>query len=123
MKTLSLSLSLGLALAAALPACVQKATDKTVVFLLAVSGHPQVQQVGLRGRDKPLSWQNDQPLKLSEKDSLYRAVVTIHTGYKATEVKFTLNGEFELKEKDNRRVELSSSDTTVYRARFDVPPR
>ena len=58
-----------------------------------------------------------------KKDSLYRAVVTIHTGYKVTEVKFTLNGDFELKEKDNRRIEFGPTDTTVYRARFDVVPR
>lgn len=121
MKTLSLLL--GLALAALLPACVQKATDKTVVYLLDVSGHPNPGLVGLRGRDKPLNWNSDQPLALVKKDSLYRAVVTIHTGYKATEVKFTLNGEFELKNQDNRRVEFGPSDTTVYRARFDVPAR
>ena len=114
---------LGLGLAALLPVCVQKATDKPVVYLLDVSGHPNPGPVGLRGRDKPLSWDYDQPLTLLKKDCLYRAVVTIHTGYKATEVKFTLNGEFELKNHDNRRVEFGPSDTTVYRARFDVPPR
>ena len=39
--------------------------------------------------------------------------------YKATEVKFTLNGDFELKEKDNRRIEFGPVDTAVYWARFD----
>ena len=110
---------LGLAFASLLlPSCVQKASDKTVVYLLDVSGHPNVQQAGLRGRDKPLSWDYDLPLTLVKKDSLYRAVVTTHTGYKATEVKFTLNGEFELKEKDNRRVTFGPGDTTVYRVKF-----
>ena len=115
---------LALALAALLlPGCVQKASDKTVVYLLEVHGHPNVRQVGLRGRDKPLSWDYDLPLTLVKKDSLYRAVVTIHTGYNTTEVKFTLNGGFELKEKDNRRIVFGSTDTTVYRARFDAVPR
>ena len=103
--------------------CVQKATHKTVVYLLDVSGQPNVQQAGLRGRDNPLSWDADLPLTVVKKDSPYRSVVTIHTGYKVTEVKFTLNGDFELKEKDNRRIEFGPTDTTVYRARFDVVPR
>ncbi|WP_201982220.1 DoxX family protein [Hymenobacter rubidus] len=106
-----------------LPGCVQPAHDKTVVYLLDVSGHPNVQQVGLRGRDKPLSWDSDLLLTPIRKDSLYRAVVTTHTGYKVTEVKFTLNGDFELKEKANRRILFGPADTTVYRARFDVVPR
>ncbi|UOQ95899.1 DoxX family membrane protein [Hymenobacter sp. 5317J-9] len=110
-----------LALAALLlPGCVQQAHDKTVVYLLDVSGHPDVQQVGVRGRDKPLSWDYDLQLTPIKKDSLYRAVVTTHTGYKVTEVKFTINGDYELKGKENRRIEFGSADTAVYRARFDV---
>ena len=113
----------GLALAALLlPGCVQKARDKTVVYLLDVSGHPNVQQVGLRGRDKPLSWSNDLPLTLLKKDGLYRAVVTTHTGYNATEVKFTINGDFELKDQANRRIVFGPADTTVYQAKFEVRP-
>lgn len=103
-----------------LPGCVQKATDKTVVYLLEVSGQPAVQQVALRGRDKPLSWDRDLALTPIVKDSLYRAVVTTHTGYKATEVKLILNGEFELKDQENRRIVFGPQDTTVYRARFGV---
>ncbi|WP_317173316.1 DoxX family protein [Hymenobacter armeniacus] len=103
-----------------LPGCVQPAHDKTVVYLLDVSGHPKVQQVGLRGRDKPLSWDYDLQMTPIIKDSLYRAVVTTHTGYKVTEVKFAINGDYELKQKANRRIEFGPADTTVYRARFDV---
>lgn len=112
-----------LALAALLPACVQKATDKTVVYLLDVRGHPGVQQVGLRGRDNPLSWDHDLVLTPVKKDSLYRAVVTTHTGYNVTEVKFTLNGEFELTDQPNRRVVFGPTDTVVYRARFNAGAR
>ena len=111
-----------LLLAGVLPACVQKATYKTVVYLLDVSGRPHVQQVGLRGRDKPLSWNQDLPLTPVVQDSLYRVVVTTHTGYLATEVKFTVDGEFELKEADNRRIAFRSGDTLVYRARFGRLP-
>lgn len=109
-----------LLLASALQSCVQPATDKTVVYLLDVSNLPNVQQVGLRGRDKPLSWNEDLLLTPVVKDSLYRAVVTTHTGFLITEVKFTVNGEMELPNAANRRIEFSSGDTTVYRARFGV---
>ncbi|RSK44025.1 DoxX family protein [Hymenobacter rigui] len=111
------------ALALLLPGCVQPAHDKTVVYLLDVKGLPDVRQVGLRGRDKPLSWDQDLRLTPTGPDStLYRAVVTTHTGYLLTEVKFTVNGEFELKDADNRRIKFGPGDTTVYRARFNVRP-
>ncbi|TGE24507.1 hypothetical protein E5K00_04655 [Hymenobacter aquaticus] len=122
MKTPSLLVALCLS-SLLLPACVQPAHDKTVVYLLDVRGLPNVRQVGLRGRDKPLSWDQDLPLTPVGPDStLYRAVVTTRTGYRITEVKFTVNGDFELKNADNRRIEFGPGDTTVYRARFDVRP-
>lgn len=120
MKTRSLLL---LTFGGLLAGCVQPAHDKTVVYLLDISGLPNVKQVGLRGRDKPLSWEQDLPLVPANPDStLYRAVVTTHTGYLITEVKFTVNGEFELQQADNRRVEFSHGDTAIYRARFNVRP-
>lgn len=107
-------------LAVLLPGCVQPSADKTVVYLLDVSGHGPVRQVGLRGRDKPLSWEQDVKLMPVVPDSLYRAVVTTRTGYRVTEVKFTLNGEFELPGGANRRVEFGPGDTATYRAQFGI---
>jgi putative oxidoreductase len=107
-----------------LAACVQPAYDRTVVYELDVSRVKGVQAVGVRGADRPLSWEQDTPLTPVIRDSLYRAVVTYHTGYLATEVKFTVNGTFELANSDNRKVRLTKTtvggDTTVYRAVFDV---
>ncbi|QIX63331.1 hypothetical protein HER32_20000 [Hymenobacter sp. BT18] len=115
-------LSLWLSLGFLLPACVQPAHNKTVVYLLDVRGIPNVQQVGLRGRDNPLSWDQDLPLTpVGNDSSLYRTVVTTRTGYLVTEVKFTVNGEFELQQADNRRIAFGApGDTVVYRARFNV---
>ncbi|MDZ7935758.1 MAG: hypothetical protein U5M51_12520 [Emticicia sp.] len=59
---------------------------------------------GVAGEGKPLSWQSDLPLKEIVKDSLYSTTLTVETGYLFSEVKFTVNGEFELQDKDNRRV-------------------
>lgn len=103
-----------------LTSCVQKAYEKTVTFTVDVSSVKNVKNVSLRGNEKPLSWQKDRAMTPIKQDSLYTVTVTFLTGYKFTEVKFVVNDEFELKDKDNRRIEYSSSDTTMYHAVFDV---
>jgi putative oxidoreductase len=113
---------LPLAALSLLAGCVQPAFDKTVVYTLDVSGIPDVKTVGVRGDDRPLSWDSDRALTPVVKDSLYRVTVTYHTGYLKTEVKFTVNGDFELKEGGNRRVAFGPRDTTAYQARFNVRP-
>jgi hypothetical protein len=100
--------------------CVQKAYKKTVVFKLNTANQKNIQSVGVRGGEKPLSWQQDLPLSTIKKDTLYMATVNFLTGYNFTEIKFAINGNFELKEKDNRKIVFSKSDTTYYNAVFDV---
>lgn len=104
----------------AFSSCVQKSSKKTVVLKLNVQGIKNIQSVGIRGNEKPLSWDYDLELKPIVKDTLYTATFSIVTGYKFTEAKFTINSQFELPEKDNRRIVFSESDTTVYEATFDV---
>ena len=100
--------------------CVQKSSKKTIVVKLNVEAIKNIQVVGIRGEEKPLSWNNDLELQPIIKDSLYTATFSLVTGYTFTEVKFTINGEFELNEKDNRKIILSDKDTTYYTAKFDV---
>ncbi len=100
--------------------CVQKTYKKTVVFSLDVSGIKNIKKVGIRGENDPLNWNYDTEMILLKKDSIYKAVVTFETGYKFAELKFTVNDDFELKEKDNRRITFSDKDTTFYKAKFDV---
>lgn len=100
--------------------CVQKAYKKTVVVTLTVQNMRDIKTVGLRGEGKPLSWDNDLEMKTLVKDSLYTATVTAVTGYKFAEIKFTVNGEFELQEKPNRRVVFAKGDTTFYEAVFNT---
>jgi hypothetical protein len=107
----------------ALTSCVQKSNKKTVVLKLNVQGIRNIQSVGIRGNEKPLSWNYDMELKPIIKDTLYTATFSLVTGYKFTEAKFTVNGQFELNEKDNRKIMFSSKDTTVYEAKFDVPKK
>ena len=103
-------------------ACVQKAYLKTVVVTLTVPNKKGIQSVGVRGSGKPLSWETDFPLTEVIKDSVYKAAIQATTGYKFAEVKFTVNGEWELKEKPNRKIMFSEkSDTTYLELLFDKP--
>lgn len=102
-----------------LASCVQKSYTKTVLVTLKVSNMKDIKSVGIRGQGKPLSWDNDYEMKPVVKDSLYTATITTVTGYKFAEIKFTVNGDFELKEQPNRRVVFSDKDTTYYNAIFN----
>lgn len=108
--------------AAVLAGCVQKTYNKTVVYTLRVEGMKGIQSVGIRGTDKPLNWNADYTLTAVKPDSLYQATITYQTGYKFTEIKFVVNGQFELENAPNRRVVFSDTDTTRYSAVFNKNP-
>lgn len=99
--------------------CVQKTYKKTVVFTVDASEIKNIKKVGIRGNDKPLSWDYDTKMKEIKKDSLYQVTITGETGYKFTEVKFVVNDTFELQNEDNRRVIFSKKDTTFFKAKFN----
>jgi hypothetical protein len=99
--------------------CVQKTYKKTVVFTLDVSEIKNVKKVGIRGNDKPLSWDYDTEMIEIKKDSLFQITITGETGYKFTEVKFVVNDTFEFQNQDNRRVIFSEKDTTFFKAKFN----
>jgi hypothetical protein len=99
--------------------CVQKTYKKTVVLELNTAGVQNINTVGVRGNDKPLNWDKDFEMTAVKKDSLYTVSFTGFTGYKFTEIKFVINGEFELKEEKNRRIIFADGDTTVYKATFN----
>lgn len=103
-------------------ACVQPAYNKTVVLTLKVNGIQDIQTVGVRGEGSPLSWNKDLLLEPVVPDSLYTVTVTGRTAYTFTEIKFTVNGQFELEGKPNRRLEFAPGDTTFYQATFNVQP-
>jgi hypothetical protein len=102
-----------------LPSCVQESYVRHIKVTLDVSAIDSITSVGVRGNGDPLSWNKDYPMQMLVKDSLYTAVITTKTGYKFGECKFTANGAFELKGKENRRVYFAESDTTYYHAIFD----
>jgi hypothetical protein len=104
--------------------CVQKTKKYPVRCILDVSKLKDVNTAGIRGSGAPLDWQNDFEMKTLIEDSLYVADITFDTGYIGTEIKFTVNGQFELAGRDNRRIIFDTgSDTTIYKAIFDVPDK
>ena len=112
--------SLFLAFIFTIPSCVQESYVRHIKVTLDVSEIDSITSVGIRGAGHPLSWQTDYPMQELVKDSLYIAVITTKTGYKFGECKFTVNGDFELKGKENRRVYFAESDTTYYHAVFGI---
>jgi putative oxidoreductase len=100
--------------------CVQESYVRHIKVTLDVSGLKEISKVGVRGNGDPLSWAEDYPMQELVKDSLYTAVITTKTGYKFGECKFTVNGDFELKDRENRRVYFGESDTTYYHAVFGI---
>lgn len=102
-----------------LAGCVQKSYKRTVVVTLSVPNIKDIKTAGIRGEGKPLSWNTDYEMKPVVKDSLYKATITAVTGYKFAEIKFTVNGVFELKDQPNRRIIFSDKDTTYFNAVFD----
>lgn len=99
--------------------CVQKTSHKTVIFILKVDGIKNIKSVGVRGKDKPLSWDSNFDLVPIKKDSIYKATVSYNTGYKFTEVKFVVDGEFELRNDSNRKINFSEKDTIIFYAEFN----
>ncbi|MDI1256277.1 MAG: hypothetical protein PSV16_09250 [Flavobacterium sp.] len=99
--------------------CVQKSYNRTIVFKLDAKDIKNITTAGIRGNDKPLNWDNDFPMTFDPKDSLYKATITGNTGYLFTEVKFVVNGEFEFKDRENRKIYFENKDTIVYNAVFN----
>jgi hypothetical protein len=110
---------IALLLSLILTGCVQKTYQKTVVFTLDASEIKNIKTACIKGNDKPLSWSKNSEMKAIKKDSLYQLTITFETGYTFTEIKFMVNDSLEFKNKDNRRVNFSTTDTTFYKAKFN----
>ena len=102
-----------------LSSCVQKTKTHVVTLFLDVSGIKDIKSVGVRGEEKPFSWDSDLEMEVVKKDSIYKKIVEIKTGRLCSEIKFTVNGNFELKEKENRKVYLNSNGNTIYKVTFN----
>ena len=102
-----------------LTSCVQKSYNRKVILLLDVSGNKDIKSVGIRGENKPFSWDYDTEMEVVKKDSLYKKTFEINTGRLCTELKFTINGNFELQDKENRKVYFNENGETIYKVVFN----
>jgi PBP1b-binding outer membrane lipoprotein LpoB len=102
-----------------LTSCVQKSYNRKVTLLLDVSGNKDIKTVGIRGENKPFSWNEDVAMEVVKKDSLYKKTFEMNTGRLCTELKFTVNGEFELQDQENRKVYFAENGETIYKAKFN----
>lgn len=103
-----------------LSSCIQKTKNQSVTLLLDVSGQKNIEIVGVRGQGNPLEWDKDLVMTTIKKDSLYKIIFVSKTGRLCNELKFTINGNFELQDKDNRKVYFDKSGKTVYKAKFNI---
>ncbi|MFV8357553.1 hypothetical protein ACNQGB_15370 [Flavobacterium sp. XS1P32] len=117
MKTATVFLTLLLFIT--LTSCVQKTYKRTVVIRLKTSNIGVIKKVGIKGKDKPFSWDYATKMKIIKKDSLYELTTTFETGYTFTEIKFMVNDSLEFENQENRRVDFSQGDTTFYNATFN----
>ncbi len=99
--------------------CVQKTTNQTITFELNVKGIPNIKTVEIRIDNEAIKWEKEMEMKPIIKDSLYSLTLTGKTGYLFTEVKFKINGEYELKELPNRKVIFDKSGTTLFKSTFN----
>jgi hypothetical protein len=99
--------------------CVQKTYKKTIVFTLDVSDVKMVKKVGIRGNDKPLSWDADTKMNRIKGNERYQVIITGEMAYTFTGVKFVVNDTLELQNEANRRVLFSKKDTTFFHAKFN----
>lgn len=94
--------------------CVQKTHKRIVVVTLDVSKVDNIKSVGIRGNGQPLTWETDYPMQEIVKDSLYKAIITTETGYLFAEGKCTVNGDFELQDQPNRRINFDTKNDTTF---------
>lgn len=97
-----------------LASCVQQTRKRVIVVTLQVPKGENIQTVGLRGSEKPLSWQTDYPMAEMVKDRLYKATIMTTTGYLFTEMKCTINGNFEMQDQSNRRIVFDTHKDTTH---------
>ena len=102
-----------------LTSCVQKTHLKIVVFRLNTTNMGAIEKVGIKGKDKPFSWDYATQMKTIKKDSLYELTTTFETGYNFTEIKFMVNDSLEFDNEENRRVVFSPKDSTFFMAKFN----
>lgn len=80
------------------------AQNQQVIFKVDMNGVAKVENVGIRGSERPLSWDENFTLSDTDNDGIYEATINFKTAKKNIKFKFTNDGKEELQGADNRVV-------------------
>lgn len=103
--------------------CVQETKPKTIHFKLDMKGVEAISKVGVRGGEKPLSWEETLLLTDDNNDSIYEGTIKLNSASFGIEFKFVnQNDQFELHEQKNRGIKFEyRPETIMYEAVFNNP--
>ena len=74
-----------------------------MTVFLDVTELENIKSVGISDNDKPFSWDNDIKMEVVKKDSLHKKTFERNTERLCSEIKFTVNDKFELKDNENQK--------------------
>lgn len=80
------------------------AQNQQVIFKVDMKGVATATNVGIRGSERPLSWDENFILTDTDNDGIYEATINFKTAKKNVKFKFTNDGKEELQGADNRVV-------------------
>lgn len=123
MKTNILYIYLVLTTAMVFNSCVQETHPKTIHFKLDMRNETQIENVGVRGKTAPLSWDKTFLLTDDDHDSIYEGDIQLNSANFDIEFKFVnQDEEFELKHQPNRSIRFEyKPETIIYEAIFNDP--
>ncbi|RZN79423.1 MAG: hypothetical protein EVB11_12625 [Winogradskyella sp.] len=101
--------------------CVQDTKSKTITLTVDMNGIENVENVGVRGSNLPLSWKETIFLTDEDNDGIYQKTFSINTASYDLEFKFVKNSDFfELENQNNRSIVFEyKPETITYKATFN----
>ncbi|PIA81978.1 hypothetical protein BFR04_11775 [Gaetbulibacter sp. 4G1] len=105
--------------------CVQETHSKTITLKLDMRQVENINNVGARGGNAPLSWNKTFQLTDTNKDSIYEGKIELKSASFDIEFKFVNNtDEFELQDQNNRSIRFEyKPETIIYEAVFNNPDK
>ena len=85
-----------------------------VVFQVDMNNVENVTSVSVRGSLIPLSWENGVLMTDEDNDGIYKVTVEVDSPYRFLKFKFLCNGDYELKDGENRAYDLSQNSSPIY---------
>lgn len=122
MKVFSINAIIALALSL-LTGCVQNTHLKTIRFEVDASHLKNVSKIGIRGGEKPLSWDDTYFMSDDDGDGIFELTLEFKTASPSIEFKFVnQDNQFELHDRDNRQLPFKyKPEALLYKTKFNNP--